>query len=338
MATDIRYRPMQPEDVPSAARIVAADPVVGPRYGTSLTGLASAWRQVVGSEATRAIVVERTSDAGTEIIGAGMSAFVSDSFMREVKTPPFFWAGPELTQRILSGVSPLLSDRQVRRANSSSGLNLIVWEGVTEAKSMANPEAHLCMLSGFVERHRGYFLKELLGHGTSVVGLEATFRMGNLFLSTTNGSYIDYLEDSPENLLMMPHYIGINRELALSRVGTWVGQVFDYRPPQFALRPSEQRLLLCALHGGTDAELALELEISLSTVKKRWLGIYERIAARDASVVPLQDEKYQAERGKGKKARLLAYLADHMEELRPAANRPSSSRVDGSTPILMSQD
>jgi hypothetical protein len=79
-------------------------------------------------------------------------------------------------------------------------------------------------------------------------------------------------------------------------------------------------LLLTALHGGTDEELADELGISLSAVKKSWQLIYERVSGCDPELVPdAHLDEGNSERGKTKKQRLLAYLREHMEELRPAA-------------------
>jgi hypothetical protein len=96
--------------------------------------------------------------------------------------------------------------------------------------------------------------------------------------------------------------------------------MFIYHPPKFGFRPSEQRLLFAALRGETDEQLADELVISLSAVKKAWLLIYDLVSACDAELVrdahlPGED----SQRGRTKKQRLLAYLREHMEELRPAA-------------------
>jgi hypothetical protein len=62
------------------------------------------------------------------------------------------------------------------------------------------------------------------------------------------------------------------------------------------------------------------LSISLSAVKKTWLSIYHRVSGH----VPGFSSNREAvegttERGKEKKQRLLNYLREHPEELRPAA-------------------
>jgi hypothetical protein len=132
---------MRSNDVGECVEIVAADPIVGPRYRKAIGNLRAVWLELLGSEAFRAIVLEHSSKAsGVELVGVGASTFVSDDFFREAKTPPFFWAGPEITRRIVCGVSPVLTNKQVRHGNSNVSLNLIVWEGVVRASYYNEPE------------------------------------------------------------------------------------------------------------------------------------------------------------------------------------------------------
>lgn len=82
-------------------------------------------------------------------------------------------------------------------------------------------------------------------------------------------------------------------------------------------------LLLAALNGGTDQELSHELGISPETVKKAWRRIYERVVVCVPDLIPLDSaaENGTSERGKEKKQRLLRYLRDHPEELRPVSRK-----------------
>lgn len=79
-------------------------------------------------------------------------------------------------------------------------------------------------------------------------------------------------------------------------------------------------MLLAALRGGTDEELAIDLGISLSAVKKMWLSIYGRASTHVPELLPNRGSVQEGgERGKEKKHRLLSYLRDHPEEHRPAS-------------------
>jgi hypothetical protein len=206
--------------------------------------LGAVWLRLLGREAFRPIVFEELGASEVTVVGVGVSTFVSDDFLRMLKTPPFVWAGSEIVKRVMLGESPLLSDKRVRQANADGGLNLLVWEGAVREVFRNRPEVHNGFLATFVDVHRGFLLKEVLGQMTSEEGLQATVHSGNLFLSSTDGRYIDHMEKPAHVLLTEPHFIGIKRELALDRVGTWIGSLFVYQPPQFGFRPSEQRLLL----------------------------------------------------------------------------------------------
>src|SRR5216684_3923008 len=121
----IQHRQMRPDDVRECVEIVAADPDVSPRYGSAIGELESVWSGLLGRKAFYAVVFEDLQDSNSAIVGLGISAFVAEAFLRDLKARPF-WAGPELTKRIARGDSPLLSDKQVREANSIGGINVVV--------------------------------------------------------------------------------------------------------------------------------------------------------------------------------------------------------------------
>lgn len=75
--------------------------------------------------------------------------------------------------------------------------------------------------------------------------------------------------------------MGMTREIATGQPGSWggwAGMLFLYRQPTLGFSRSEQRLLLSALDGVTDQELSNKLGLSLTTVKKTWRRIYDRVA------------------------------------------------------------
>ena len=77
------------------------------------------------------------------------------------------------------------------------------------------------------------------------------------------------------------------------------------------------------LPGETDAELAEELGISISTVNNKWRSMYDRVAACLHELFPdCSDVEPQiSDRGTEKHHRLLAYLREHPEELRPVSQK-----------------
>jgi hypothetical protein len=313
---------MRPKDVAPCVEIVAQNPFIGPRYAGILPELRSVWLSLLGREAFRAYVYEDLQDSPPRLVGVGCSAIVSDEFLCEAKTPPFFWIGAELTRRVGRGRSPLLSDKQVREANCNGGLNVTVWEGAVRIGDMHRIDVSNSFFGTFIELHRGFLLKEIIGHGSTDETLAGHPRAGYLFVSKVDGKYTETPDKAPRELIHEPHLTGLSRELAPGRLGTWASTLFVYQPPRFGFSPGEQRLLVSALLGGTDEDLADELSISLSAVKKAWHSIYERVSVHDPELVPRTalSEEGSSERGKGKKQRLIAYMRDHPEELRPASS------------------
>lgn len=123
----------------------------------------------------------------------------------------------------------------------------------------------------------------------------------------------------------------LNRQSAWG--ASWVGALFDYHPPKLGLSRGEQRLLLSALPGATDEHLAATLGISLPAVKKLWVSIYLRVddhlpaLIADSSRCHLQAIR----RGKEKRRRLLEYLRNHPEELRPVSRKLLARRAINSS-------
>jgi hypothetical protein len=316
---------MEPKDAAKCSEIIAAHPVIGPRYGPGIKDLSRVWHRLLGSEAMTTAVFEETERGRVNLVGVGVGVFVQEEFVRELKTKPQFWFGPELTKRILSGNSPVLSDKQVREANSGDGLIELVWETLTWPKFAKRTEVYHLMGRAYIEIHRGYRLKEMItSQAESPERLQWAIDAGGLYWDTKSARYVKVLKKGAEEFAQNPHIVGITRELEYARPGSWVGSLFDYHPPLFYFSASEQSLLISAIFNriGTNQVLAKKLGLSFPTIKKMWLSIYGRVAKHLPELLP-EDAKSDAEtkRGKEKRRLLLSYLREHPEELRPVSRR-----------------
>jgi hypothetical protein len=101
----LSHRAMQPGDIRECVDILANHPVIGPRYGPTIEQLPEVWLRLLECEAKVAVVFQAGEGSGAPIVFPGVSVMVSDDFLDELKTPPHFWSGPELTRRILRGES-----------------------------------------------------------------------------------------------------------------------------------------------------------------------------------------------------------------------------------------
>jgi len=235
----------------------------------------------------------------------------------ELKTPPLFWIGPELTK--LNGNSPVLSDKQVRQANAGAGLNSVTWVGAFDTDHWQSVEAHSAMFAAFVGEHQGFLLKELVGFGMSVEALEGTLRSGALLLSPVDGRYVDSVDRPLQEIFAKPHLVGLTRELAMARIRTWVGSLFVYHPPQFAFRPSEQRpAARRSARRNRRGSCRRTGDLALCREEDLAVDLRSRRRYRSGLIPDHATEELTSERGKEKKHRLLVYLREHPEELRPA--------------------
>lgn len=316
---------MQPSDVRQSTGIVSAHPFVAPRYGTAIADLHKAWLRLVSRDGfCSAVVFEEVDGPRVNMIAVGVTVFVSDDFLRTMKTAPLSWIGPELAKRVARGDSPLLSWKQVQEANSRGGLNLVVWHATVCSEAMQRVEVWNELMIAFMERHRGYFLKEMVANAESVEHLMGMRNTGGFLLDPKAQRYGGFPDSTIPDLIHTPHIIGFAREMAPGSWGSWVGSLFHHQPPQIAFNRSEQRLLQAALDGGTtDEELSDKLGISISAIKKTWQMIYERAAVCLPELRPenLHGDDGKSERGREKKQHLIAYLREHPEELRPISRK-----------------
>jgi hypothetical protein len=324
----VRYRLMQPDDVCESAEIIAKHPVIRSRYGDLIADLPAVWLSLLDCEAVFARVFQAKEGPRTPICFVGVSVIVNDDFVHELKTPPHFWPGAELTRRILQGDSPLVSEKQLREGNSRSGLNLLVWEGCAHRDFENDPELFGLVMDGFIQVHRGYRWKEVIGSAMeSTQRLQWTLKTGGLLWDTAADRYVDSLHIDAEEIVRKPHIVGVRRKELLERPGlssaSWLSRLFDYHPPLLGFNRSEQRVLAAALTGATDEQLSSKLGISVPAIKKIWVSIYHRVADHVPQLIPdaARSDAGGAPRGREKRRELLAYLREHPEELRPISRK-----------------
>lgn len=170
---------MRMRDVHDCVRLIAAHPIQASRYGSAISHLEDSWRRLlVRDGCCTTVVVEVEIGPRAKIAGVGVSVFVTDKFVREAKTAPSFWIGPELTRKSRTGDAGVLAEKDVAAANSSGGLNLAVWEGLVGAERAHNPELGNALMAAFFEYHRGYLLKELIGQAESAGHFGGDVRVG----------------------------------------------------------------------------------------------------------------------------------------------------------------
>jgi hypothetical protein len=316
------YRPVRTSDILTCVQHIATHPILGPRYGELIELLPVAISRALRDDYVTINIFEE-SQGSTRFLAAGMAVFISEDFLRKAKTTPSFWTGPELVKCIASGKSPLLSEADVRDANSTGGLNLMVWHNSCHPEDLRRADVGMAIMTAFFETFRGFQLKEMFVQQDSLEQFQGARNAGGFYFDRHKGCYGDFPDVHARTFADEPRNVGITRELASNNAPSWAGSLFAYSPPQFGFSRGEQRLLLSALDSaGTDEELSESLGISVDAVKMAWRSIYNRVAACTPELVPdnASDGQIQV-RGKQKRQRLLAYLREHPEELRPLSRR-----------------
>lgn len=320
----VRHRQLEKEDISACVDITAAHPLLGPRYGEEIRYLGPVCRTLLSMEALSAAVVFEEDDGNkpSRLLGLGLAGFADDEFCASLKSHPSFWIGPEIVRRVRAGKSPFLSYQALRRANSTGGLNLLIWQSGIRAEDWHRAEVFNYMMLSFLEIHRGFLLKELLAQAESASHLLGMINTGGACIDPRSGLYRDgrMCEEDAAGTLSAPHVVGVTREIALSSPGSWIAALFLHEPPRLGLSRSAQRLIAAALETGTDEETAARLGVSLSAVKRQWNSIYARVNELLPGTIPEHTpaDPSRPARGRGRKQALLAYLRKHPEELRPA--------------------
>ena len=166
----------------------------------------------------RAAVFEETEGRQVKALGFGVAVVVHDEFLSEVKRPPLFWFGPELARRIMRGHSPVLSEREVREANSAEGLNLLVWESCVRPEFEKRPDGYHARMNAFLELHRGFRWKEAItAQVDNAERLQWAIKSGGLWWNPTEGRYQEEVDEDPAQIAKSPHIVGMTRSIELAR-------------------------------------------------------------------------------------------------------------------------
>lgn len=267
------------------------------------------WKVFLENEASISMVVEDGErPAERRIVGCGQIVFVTDAFTVWMKSLPQPNLNIQASHAMPDGSCPLLTLPQVAQANAGAGLNG-VFTRWGRADGLLTPQESLAvgryMHDAFVALTRGYQFKELLVQAYTPAAREHSLRAG----------FLDRSCD--DDCRALSFLMGLTREEARVREGCVLGHYFIYDRPRFGFTARQQEMLRRSLLRPdlSDEALAETLGASVSGVKNWWLAIYRRVCEVSPDLLPLGDA--DKARGPEKRRRLLQYLREHPEELRP---------------------
>ena len=279
------------------------------------------WDDLLSSGRLKLFLVEnRINPPGARLVSCCAAVFATDRFCIEACSfsPPFL--GTQLVRRYRSGEAVMLSRPEIARANTKGGLNLVLcFEGPERGALLGEHYLALQQKRGeaFHLAIAGYRLKQFLANPIGEQAYEETRDAGAIL--RTDYAKVVFAGNGACPTHLRPRLVGLTKEEAEAHPGSYLSSLFVHNPPRFHFSRAEQKLLRSALSGETSEELAESLSVSRWTVKKRWQAIYERVADVDRDLLPcsLADGTYVHGRGAERRRRLLGYLRQHPEELRP---------------------
>lgn len=282
-------------------------------------GAIAAWKILIRSCSFQSAVIETDPPiAGHRTVSFGASVFVSRAFADEEVANP----RPGLNARIIAsidcGQSVVLNQSQLRSANTKGGLDLVVlygnWRRDILSANLVS-EAQTLLALSFLHLHQGFRLNRILVESKDQQEINYTAAAGLWHIVS---DFRQFHAEHPATHWNRDRVLAsVTVENAFRVPGSIVAMLFQYREPVLALQEADQQLVRAALTGATDDELARNLQISLSSVKKRWRSLFER-ASTHAELFPnMCDGLEDAGRGRQKRQFILTYAREHPEELRP---------------------
>ncbi len=277
------------------------------------------WAQWLKQNVMTAHVIEDHRDSGQAVIvGLGACVFVRDAFVAEYRLRRRPYVRAELARRTLAGETIVLTPEMMREQQRAGGLTLLFVNDPTAHRGLSEAEKLQ------VDAKWSEALYELRGCNIKAMWHEV---YGSRAMRRSEGCgqllYADWQDDGdtagmaavPEE--ERPFFMGVTREQAAVKPGTHASFLFMHVPPRFGFTVRQQEMLNEAMQGATDDELAGHLNVSSSTIKKRWVSVYERVSAAMPGWLDGAGESGDA-RGAEKRRHLLNYLRQHPEELHPA--------------------
>lgn len=282
------------------------------------TALPQMFRSLVSSGAMQLSIVEVGGPDGRAMVAFCGSIFVADSFCREACASVTPHLGEEVARRYLDQRLPVLERDAIAFLNGRAGVSVIVCYCARVADPL--PAGWLLLIreklaEAFGMTYSGYNLKEILFAPLGEEALRWTLDAGLRLRS----DYAEFYEAHPRpDPALRPWLVGMTRDEALAEYGSRVSGLFVFTPARFSFTRAEQLVLRQSLAGDTDLEIASHLSISRWTVKKRWQSIYDRVDGIDDHLLPANSRNQErGARGAERRRHLLAYLRQHLEELRP---------------------
>jgi hypothetical protein len=314
MGAVFSWRKTRAGDLPACLKLHPA------KNGAETVGLAlalKAWHELLcATDATRSAVVELRSNGHVEVVGFGLATFVKKPFADAELQHPRPGLNARLVESLINGHSVVATYDEVRRANTQGDLQQVIldtsWND-TLLNSDQRDAVRVLLGRAYQELYAGYHFGRILAE--MVDTLDLWHVRGHRSFEVVD-RFDDFRQANPDTMW------NADRALLAATSDTMrldphsvAAELFQHhRQPRFAFTRREQQLLEIALEGGDDASASDSLSVTVPAIKRRWERIFDRVAAVTPEICPPAGD---GRRGVQKRQRILTYVRQHPEELRP---------------------
>ena len=312
----LRLRPATLEE------LIADRPLLDVHYASSLDALErlpEAWASMLAHPAVMLGVVEDMSDPRSpRVVAHAARAFIKPDFCHDLRTCLGPCVGGQIVEAMLRGESPLPTPEEIHAAHHGEGICMAILHTAyhgTPVGEIGPHEIQEAMNASFYAGHRGYRFKEFLHQSLSADEVAWYDSAGGRLRRDYREVFKDEAESPRPN---RPFLLGVTREEALANRGARIAALFIDYPVKLGLQLPHKELLMRALMGETDEEMATSLGVSMPTLKRRWRGVYEHLESHAPAFLELWGgANLSGTRGGERRRHLLNYLREHPEELQP---------------------
>lgn len=288
-----------------------------------LAALPRLWRELLQQRRLEMhAFVDDTLAPAQRLQGVASGVFVSDAFADMLLAERRPMLARQVMRAQIEGPSVILGRTQAAQANAGAGVNAVELDFAFACNDWSAPGARRwvpLMLESLRLWLDGWRLRMALRECIGADLYQLVRATGCLLQS--HAPVDGQLPDGRRYLM------GMTREQSRELPEAVASMLFfDERMPRFRFTIAQQDLLLLALDNQADGDCAAQLHVSPDTVKMRWRAIFDRVAEQRPDWFPGAEPEH-GHRGVEKRRHLLAYLARHMEELRPHAGRGHARRA-----------
>jgi DNA-binding CsgD family transcriptional regulator len=253
--------------------------------------------------------------------GLSMSAFVDPTFRANYVQNPYPCLTSSLLVRCARGEYGVFLDRLAQaEGNLGQGLDQVMLDYHQDPMDWTSPEGRRIMTTFFpffLQAHRGYNIKSMMveaGVPYEPMAVGAGYRLVHRMCMGERESSIIVPRGASEERALFSVTRAEAEQLPPSSP---ISALFTYHPPKFRFTPAEQRVLGRAIEGLTDDEIAAALEVSRDAIKQLWRSIYDHAMMVMPELIARGGAGEGGARGQEKRRRIVSFVRDNAQELRP---------------------